>query len=141
MPALLGQLSVDEVAAIDDRGSDALSPRVLPSLLAKMSRRRRTARLVTWMMPAAAAAVLAIGVLVGMQFHPGGPASVPSRAEVSALTMTSVVPTELTATVKISGYSWGTQIGMNCIYQAEPGNSGPDGVRTPSQAGDGCGRS
>ena len=72
MPALLGQLSVDEVAAIDDRGSDALSPRVLPSLLAKVSRRRRTARLVTWTVAAAAAAVLAIGVLVGMQFHPGG---------------------------------------------------------------------
>ena len=42
MPALLGQLTVDEVAAIDDRVPDgALSPRVLPSLLAKVSRRRR----------------------------------------------------------------------------------------------------
>ena len=44
MPALLGQLTVDEVAAIDDRVPDALpplSPRVLPSLLAKVWRRRR----------------------------------------------------------------------------------------------------
>lgn len=127
MPALLGQLSVDEVAAIDDRGSDALSSRVLPSLLAKVRRRRRTARLVTWTAAAAAAAVLAIGALVAVQFHPGGPASVSSRANVSALTMTPVVPTELTATVTMTGYGWGTQIDMNCAYRSEPGSSDPDG--------------
>ncbi len=136
MPALLGQLTVDEVAAIDDRVPDALpplSPRVLPSLLAKVSRRRRKARLVTWTVTAAAAAVMAIGLLVGVQFHPGGPASVPLRADVSALTMTPMVPTELTATVTLTGYGWGTQIDMKCTYRAEPGNSGPDGDEPPDK--------
>ena len=66
IPALLGQLSVDEVAAIDDGGSDELSPRVSTSLLAKVSRRRRNARLATWAVAAAAAVVMVIGV----QFHP-----------------------------------------------------------------------
>ena len=134
MPALLGQLTVDEVAAIDDRGWDVLpplNPQVLPSLLAKVSWRRRKARLVTWTVAAAAAAAMAIGVLVGV--HPGGPASVSSRADVSALTMTPVVPTELTATVTMTGYGWGTQINMNCTYRAEPGNSGPDGDEPPGK--------
>jgi hypothetical protein len=127
MPALLGQLSVDEVAAIDDGGSDALSPRVLTSLLAKVSRRRRNARLATWAVAAAAAVVMVIGVLTGVQFHPGAPASVPSRVDASALTMTPVAATELTATVTVTGQGWGTQIDMNCIYPAEAGTSAPDG--------------
>ena len=129
MPALLGQLSVDEVAAIDDGGSDELSPRVLTSLLATVSRRRRNARLATWAVAAAAAVVMVIGV----QFHPGAPASVPSRAEASALTMTAVAATELTATVTVTGQGWGTQIDMNCTYPSEAGTSAPDGHEPPGK--------
>jgi Putative zinc-finger len=124
MPALLGQLSVDEVAAIDE-----LSPRVSTSLLAKVSRRRRNARIATWAVGAAAAVVMVIGV----QFHPGAPASVPSRAEASALTMTAVAATELTATVTVTGQGWGTQIDMNCTYPSEAGTSAPDGHEPPGK--------
>ena len=130
IPALLGQLTLDEVAAIDDGASEALPPlssRVLTSLLDKVSHRRRNARLVRWTVVAAAAAVMVFGVLAGVQFHLGAPASVPRRADASALTMTPVAPTELTATVKMTGHGWGTQIDMNCTYRAEAGNSGPDG--------------
>jgi hypothetical protein len=130
IPALLGQLTLDEVAAIDDGASEALPPlssRVLTSLLDKVSRRRRNARLVRWTVVAAAAAVMVFGVLAGVQFHLGAPASVPRRADASALTMTPVAPTELTATVTMTGHGWGTQIDMNCTYRAEAGNSGPDG--------------
>ena len=124
MPALLGQLSVDEVAAIDE-----LSPRVSTSLLAKVSRRRRNARIATWAVAAAAAVVMVIGV----QFHPGAPASVPSRAEASTLTMTAVAATELTATVTVTGQGWGTQIDMNCTYPSEAGTSAPDGHEPPGK--------
>lgn len=130
IPALLGQLTLDEVAAIDDGASEALPPmssRVLTSLLDKVSHRRRNARLVRWTAVAAAAAVMVFGVLVGVQFHWGAPASVPRRADASALTMTSVAPSELTATVAMTGHDWGTQIDMDCTYRAEAGNSGPDG--------------
>jgi hypothetical protein len=133
MPALLGQLSVDEVAAIDDGGSDTLPPRMLTSLLAKVSRRRRNARLATWAVAAAAAVVMVVGVLAGVQFHPGAPASVPSRADASALTMTPVAHTELTATVTVTGKDWGTQINMNCTYPSETGTSAPDGDEPPSK--------
>jgi hypothetical protein len=133
MPALLGQLTVDEVASLDDVGSDALSPRVLTSLLTKVSRRRRNARLAMWAVAAAAAVVMVVGVLAGVQFHTGAPASVPSRAEASALTMTPVAPTELTATVTVTGRGWGTQIEMNCTYPSEVGSSAPDGDEPPGK--------
>jgi hypothetical protein len=129
MPALLGQLTADEVAAIDDGASEALpplSPRVLTSLQATVSRRRRNTRVVTWTVAAAAAAVTVFAVLVGVQSHPGAPASPPSQAEASALTMTPVVPSELTATVTMTGHGWGTQIDMNCTYQADTGTPAPD---------------
>ena len=131
MPALLGQLTHDEVASIDDRGSDALpplGPRVLTSLQAKVSRSRRNSRLVTASAAAAAvAAVIVIGVLLGVGFQPGARVSVPSRPEASALAMTPVAPTEVAATVTVTKHGWGTQIDMNCTYDASSGTSGPDG--------------
>jgi hypothetical protein len=128
MPALLGHLTADEVAAIDDRASETLPPLRPPTLtplVAKVSRRRRVARVATWA-TAAAAAVMVFGVLVGVQFHWGAPASVP-RTAASALTMTPVAPTELTATVTMTGHDWGTQIEMNCTYPVEVGTSAPHG--------------
>jgi hypothetical protein len=133
MPALLGQLTVDEVAAIDAGASDPLPPRVLTSLLATVSRRRRNARLATWAVAAAAAVVMVVGVLAGVQFHPSAPASLPSRTDASALTMTPVAATELTATVTMTAQGWGTQIDMNCTYPAEAGTSAPDGDEPPDK--------
>jgi hypothetical protein len=134
MPALLGQLTVGEVTAVDDGGSDAPPPRVLTSLLATVSRRRRNARLATWAVAAAAAVVTVIGVLAGVQFHSGAPASVPPRTDASAVTMTPVAPpTELTATVAVTAKGWGTQIDMNCTYPADTGTSAPDGDEPPAK--------
>ena len=133
MPALLGQLTVDEVAAIDDGEPYAPPPRVLTSLQAKVSRRRRNARLATWAVAAAAAVVTVIGVLAGVQFHSGAPASVPPRTDASAVTMTPVGPTELSATVAVTAQGWGTQIDMNCTYPAEAGTSAPDGDEPPAK--------
>jgi putative zinc finger protein len=133
MPALLGHLTVDEVTAIDDGGSDTPPPRVLTSLLATVSRRRRNARLATWAVAAAAAVVTVIGVLAGVQFHSGSPASVLPRSDTSAVAMTPVAPTELTATVAMTAQGWGTQIDMNCTYPAEAGTSAPDGDEPPAK--------
>jgi hypothetical protein len=106
---------------------------VLTSLLATVSRRRRNARLATWAVAAAAAVVTVIGVLAGVQFHSGAPASVPPRTDASALTMTPVAPTELTATVAVTAQGWGTQIDMNCTYPAAAGTSAPDGDEPPAK--------
>jgi anti-sigma factor RsiW len=134
VPAHLGQLTADEVAAIDDGASEALPPlrpRVLTSLQAKVSRRRRNTRVVTWTVAAAAAAVMVFGVLVGVQSHPGAPAS--PRTEASALTMTPLAPTVLTATVTMTGHGWGTQIDMTCTYPADTGSSAPGAVEPPDK--------
>jgi anti-sigma factor RsiW len=139
MPALLAQLTRDDVAGIDEHGDEdgpdappPLSPLVLTSLLAKVSRRRRRSRLVTWTVAAAAAAVLVIGVLVSVQSNPVAPVPVPPQAE-SALTMTRVAPTPLNATVTISGHGWGTRIEMNCTYGVWPENSDHNGDATPDK--------
>jgi hypothetical protein len=128
MPAILGQLTPDEFAAIDDGASEVppLNPRVLSSLVATVSRRRRNARLVTWGAAAAAAAAVLIGVLFGVQLRWGAPTSVPAKSDVSAVAMTRVAQTELTATVAVSSHGWGTQIDMNCLYPEEPNTSIPD---------------
>jgi ribosomal protein L32 len=55
MPALLAQLTRDDVAAIDEGGSGAphaLNPLLLTSPLGKVSGRRRRSRLLTWALTA-----------------------------------------------------------------------------------------
>jgi len=125
LPALLGHLTADEVIAIDDGVSGALAPsrgQMLTSPPVRASRRRRVTRVA---LLSAAAAVIVLGVLAGTQFHWGSNASV-LRADSLAVTMTAVAPTELTATVAVTGHDWGTQIEMNCTYPVEVRDSAPD---------------
>jgi hypothetical protein len=136
MPALLAQLDREYVAAMDERGAYALA--ALPplrhglwaSLLAKVSRRRRRARLLNWTL--AAAAVLAIGMFVAIRPNPVALPPGPEQADASALTMTPVKPIPLTATVSLSRRDWGTRIEMNCIYGVGPVDTDYDG----DEAGD-----
>jgi anti-sigma factor RsiW len=120
MPALLSQLDRDEFAAIDNRSRvELLLPaELLPSLLAKVSWRRRRSRIVTWTAEAVAAAVLAIGVLVGVGGH--YPTSVPTspQASVSVQPMAQVGTDRLASTVSLSSQQWGTFISMNCVCLA-----------------------
>jgi anti-sigma factor RsiW len=122
MPALLSQLDRDEAAVIDEadgNGAEPLPPdELLPSLLAKVNWRRRRSRIVTWTAGTAAAAVLAIGVLVGVAGH--YPTSVPTspQASVSVQPMTQVGTDKLASTVSLSSQRWGTFISMNCVCLA-----------------------
>ena len=120
MPALLSQLDRDELAAIDNgsRVEPLLPDELLPSLLAKVSWRRRRSRIVTWTAGAAAAAVLAIGVLVGVAGH--SPTSVlwPPQASVSVQPMAQVGTSWLASTVSLGSQQWGTSISMNCVCLA-----------------------
>jgi anti-sigma factor RsiW len=121
MPALLSQLDRDELAAIDDRGGVApllLPDELLPSLLAKVSWRRRRSRVATWTAAAAAAAVLAIGVLVGVEGHYLTSVPTPPEASVSVQPMAQVGTNRLVSTVSLSSKQWGTFISMNCVCLA-----------------------
>jgi Putative zinc-finger len=137
VPALLSQLTPDEVAAIEEGNalaSDAtppLRPQMLGSLLAKVSWRRRRARALTWTVAAVAAAVLLIGVFVA--FRPNQPAP-PTPAQVqAALTMMQVKPSSINSTVILTSHGWGTRIDMNCTYGVSEERSDHD---AEEEAGD-----
>ncbi|OBH65942.1 hypothetical protein A5685_18770 [Mycobacterium colombiense] len=116
VPALLSQLDGDEVAAMDQSGpSPELSPKLLPSLLATVRWRRRRTRVVTWVASAAAAAVLAIGVFVGLE----GWSSTPSQqVTASSEPMAQVGTSLLTSSVAVSSQHWGTSINLRCVCLA-----------------------
>lgn len=120
MPALLSQLDGDQVDAIVSETGAAEEPQlrseVLTSLLATVRWRRRRSRLLTWACSAAAAAVLAIGVFVGVAGH--STTSPPPQASVSALPMAQVGTTSLASTVSVSSQHWGTFIDLRCICLA-----------------------
>jgi anti-sigma factor RsiW len=122
MPALLSQLDRDELAAIDQADRSAVEPilpdELLPSLLAKVNWRRRRSRIVTWTAGAAAAAVLAIGVLVGVAGHVPTSVQTPPQASVSVQPMAQVGTNRLASTVSLSSQQWGTFISMNCVCLA-----------------------
>jgi anti-sigma factor RsiW len=90
---------------------------LLPSLLGTVSWRRRRTRIVTWTAGAAAAAVLAIGVLVGVTGHYPTSVSTP-QASVSVQSMAQVATNSLASTVSLSSQQWGTFISMNCVCLA-----------------------
>jgi anti-sigma factor RsiW len=119
MPALLSQLSRNDVAAIKESdntsGGPEISPKLLPSLLATVRWRRR-ARLMTWTAAAAAAVVLAISVLVGVAGR--SPTSPPPQATASALPMAQVGTTLLASTVSLSRQQWGTDIALKFVCSA-----------------------
>src|ERR1700735_356801 len=120
MPALLSQLDRDEFAAIDNRSrvEPLLPAELLPSLLAKVSWRRRRSRIVTWTAEAVAAAVLAIGVLVGVGSHYPTSVPTPPQASVWVQPMAQVGTDRLASTVSLSSQQWGTFISMNCVCLA-----------------------
>ncbi len=122
MPALLSKLDGDGWAASDEAdrngGEPSLPPELLPSLLAKVSSRRRRSRLTTWTAGAAAAAVLVIGVLVGVHGHLSTSAPVPPQASLSTQSMDQVGTTALASTFSLTSERWGTLIDMKCVCLA-----------------------
>lgn len=116
VPALLSQLDRDEVAAIDESGpAPEMSEELLPSLLATVRWRRRRTRVVTWVASAAAAAVLAIGVFVGLEGWSSTPAQ---QVTASAEPMAQVGTTLLTSSVQVTNQHWGTSINLKCVCLA-----------------------
>ena len=117
IPALLAQLTDDEVEALDDPATEVppLRPEVLDSLLQKVQWRRRRTRRLSVITLAAAAAVLAValvvGILPGILGHRGD-----NQPMASAVTMSKVAETPINATVTLTGFGWGTRIDMVCTY-------------------------
>ncbi|ORV81720.1 hypothetical protein AWC11_24490 [Mycobacterium interjectum] len=121
VPALLSQLGRHELTWIDGQDGGDAEPRptdeLLASLLAKVEWRRRRSRIATWAAGTVAAAVLAIGVFVGVAGQSS--TSVPTpQANESVRPMAQVGTDKLASTVSLSGQRWGTSISMNCVCLA-----------------------
>lgn len=118
MPALLALLDREEMQGLDDNQPEQppLRPELLEPLLAKVSWRRRRSRLWTSVAMAAAAAVLAIGLVLVL--WPGilGQQTGSTQAAGPVLEMTRVAPSPLNASVTLTSYAWGTRIDMACTY-------------------------
>jgi anti-sigma factor RsiW len=117
MPALLSKLDGDTVNAISAGTHTVEPPNLLPSLLSEVRRRRRRSRVVAWSAGSAAAALLAIGLFVGVVAH-SPTAAPPPQASVSALPMSQVGTTALASTVSLRNQNWGTFIDLNCVCLA-----------------------
>src|SRR5271156_5250593 len=66
MPALLSKLDGGTVAAMGTDTHLDHPPNLLPSLMTEVRRRRRRVRMVTWASGAAAAVLLAVGLIFGV---------------------------------------------------------------------------
>jgi hypothetical protein len=116
IPALLATLTAEEVEALDAPAADEppLRPELLDSLLTKVEWRRRRTRRFSMITLAAAAAVLAVALIVGIL--PGLRGNGADTPMASAVTMSKVAQTPINATVTLTGYGWGTRIDMVCTY-------------------------
>lgn len=123
MPALLSHLDHDVVASLDQAGGadqPRQPPELLRSLLVAVRRQRRRSRL-AWASTAVAAAVLAIGVFVGVAGNPAPP----PQAQVATLPMAQMHTALLAATVSLSDEDWGTVVKLRCVCLA-PGTAAHD---------------
>ncbi|WP_454788710.1 anti-sigma factor family protein [Mycolicibacterium lutetiense] len=117
MPALLAMLELDDVLALESEQPDPpLRPEVLQSVLAKVSWGRRRSRWVTTAAVGVAAALLALGVVVGVRPEVFGLHSGSEQQSAEMLAMSKVSDTPINASIAMTGYSWGTRIDMACSY-------------------------
>ncbi|OFB40126.1 anti-sigma factor [Mycolicibacterium sp. (ex Dasyatis americana)] len=117
MPALLAMLDLDEVNALESEQPDPpLRPEVLQSVLAKVSWRRRRSRWVTTAAVGVAAALLAIGVVIGVRPEIFGLHSGTEQQNSQMMAMAKMSETPINASIAMTSYSWGTRIDMACSY-------------------------
>jgi hypothetical protein len=116
IPALLAQLTAEEVEALDDPTTEVppMRPEVLDTLVQKVEWRRRRTRRFSVITLAAAAAVLAIALVVGIL--PGIRGQGDDQQMASAVTMSKVAQTPINAAITLTGFGWGTRIDMVCTY-------------------------
>ncbi|RNE59378.1 anti-sigma factor family protein [Cryobacterium tepidiphilum] len=120
MPALLGALPADAALALADRPTKPAaavsagqpSADLLPRLLARLRRRRRTRRWVVAGAGALAAATVAVGLILPSAL--GGTGERPTTT--IALQREAAVP--LRASIELTSVPWGTRLAMTCTYES-----------------------
>jgi anti-sigma factor RsiW len=108
LPGLLAKVPAGELEP-----AEQVPESVLPRLVAAVRRRRMRVRTLTTGLVMAAAAVAVAVTLVVPQLIPAAPGE-----RVAELTLSQVVPSSLSAQVRLVGHEWGTSVDMNCQYTA-----------------------
>jgi hypothetical protein len=117
IPSLLAKLDSADVASLGGESPEPqLRPQVLDSLLHRVHARRRRSRWVTAAALAAAAAVLAVGLVIAIRPDSLGLQTGTEQVAGTAMAMTKVSETPINATISMTGYGWGTRIDMACTY-------------------------
>ncbi len=118
VPALLAMLDLEDVRALEDETPEPppLRPEVLDSILDKVRWRRRRSRWLTSAAVGVAAALLAVGVVIGVRPEIVGLENSTPQETVQAMEMNKVSETPINATISLTGYGWGTRIDMACTY-------------------------
>ncbi|MGO4103025.1 anti-sigma factor [Leifsonia sp. YAF41] len=113
---------VPDVASAADPSSPTAWTRLRDAAHAERRRTRRTRRLVAGSILAAAAVLVSIVLVV-----PGlrAPTVQPEANAFPAVTLTQVMPSALSAEVRLRSEPWGTRIEATCIYADSGSNSGP----------------
>jgi hypothetical protein len=116
LPGLLSKVpAASAVRLMDETQFESSVPSTLLPRMVRSARRRRRRGLVATAAAAAVAAAVAAVLLITMVLPVGGLLNPQASA---AISLASVTPNPLNATVRLVEESWGTRLEMNCQYAA-----------------------
>jgi len=120
LPGLMSRVSIDQLTAVAEPVPDTLLPSLARAVQGERERGRRRLRGGA----AAIAAVCLITVGAVAVTRPDSPARPPVASSAATpsgtarLALTAVVPSPVTASVRLVDVAWGTQIDLTCAYRA-----------------------
>lgn len=125
LPGLMSKVSVEQLTAEVEAPPETL----LPSLGRAVRRERGRRRLAISAAGAAAAGLIAVGVVaLSGPDSPARPSVLPSPSQTSSgtasLALKIVVPSPVTASARLVDMAWGTRIDLTCSYSAKGYSSG-----------------
>lgn len=116
LPGLLANVSADDVERATAELPD-VPETLLPKLLAEVERSRFRRRTLTSLLGVAAAAVLVLGVVVGIKDISGGATHTSTTQASGFQHLTALrVGVPITAAAKLDAKAWGTQVTLRCTY-------------------------
>ena len=119
LPALMSMVSVEQLTAKAEAPPETL----LPSLARVVRRERGRRYLAVGTVAAAAASLIAVGAVA--LTGPDSPSRAPVASSASApsgtanLALSAVVPSRVTASVRLVDVPWGTRLDLTCTYHAK----------------------
>jgi len=120
LPGLMSRVSIDQLTAEAEPVPDTLLPSLARTVQSERERGRR--RLFVGAAAVAAACLITVGTVA--LTRPDSPARPPTASSAASpsgtakLALTAVVPSPVTASVRLVDVAWGTRIDLTCAYRA-----------------------